>query len=174
MADRESREVQSSAEWKLVIPQDSYIPGPVQDKPVCNLTEQPTGQVHQLETRPGSHADECLSNQLEGTGGVCIPSLCFDRQMPTEDQSRTEYNCVSGTSMAEPSKVLDVIGPSGGTSHSPSLLLDPKGQTHPLVCFNRLRLAACKVSDDSTQQWVFQETLQLCYLRWSTGTNSAY
>ena len=42
------------------------------------------------------------------------------------------------------------------------LLLDPRGQPHPLVCANKLRLVAWKISSSNTLQQEFRQTLQPC------------
>ena len=162
-----------------VIPQDLYTPGSVQDRSVCNSTEQPAGQVHQLETRPGCHAYRCFSDQLEGPGGVCIPSLRSNRQMPTEDQSRTEYNCVSGTGMAEPSMVSNVIGLSSGTSPSPPSLLEPvvrpQGATTPPSVLQQVEASRMEsIRRQHSAAGVSGDTSALLLAGWSRGTNSTY
>lgn len=39
----------------------------------------------------------CISGRLEGSGGICIPTICLDRRVPTEDQ-----DVVKGTGRTTP------------------------------------------------------------------------
>ena len=143
----------------------------MQNRPVHHTIEPPTGQIHQLETRPGSHADRCLSDQLEGTGRVYISTLCTDRQMPTEHQSRTEQSTIVLVAPVWQNQawfpiLLDLMVELPFLlPHSNNLLLHPKGHPHSLVCTNRLRLAALKISGINIRQREFQKKPQPCYLQ---------
>ena len=70
------------------IPQDLLTSGPMRNRPFCHTTERSAGKVHQLETGSRSHVNRCLPNQLEGTEGVCIPTIFPNWQVFTESQSR--------------------------------------------------------------------------------------
>ena len=162
-----------------VIPQDLCISGPMQNRLVCQSIEQTAGPLHQLEARSRSHTNRCLSNQLEGTGGICISTLCSDRQVFTEGQSGTEHNSVGGTFVEEPSMVSNATRSSSRTSSSHPSLQRPavrsqRATTSSSVLqqteVNRLET----IRQQNSAAGVSEETSALLLAGWSTGTNSAY
>ena len=164
-ADWESREVQTSAEWKLNARSFRKICTYLRkDLFATQLNAQLDNYISWIPD-PGA----MLSDQLERAGGVCFSAICSDRQMFAESKSRAEYHSFGSTSIAEPSVVSHATRFSSRASlllaHSSDLLLDPKNQPYPLVCTNRLRLAAWKKSSNNTQQQEFQKKLQPCYLQ---------
>jgi len=76
------------------VPRSQQILGNLQHGCVCQLAKPSTSRVHvhQLEARSGGNEHRYILDQLEESGGICIPTLCLDRQMLTEDKGGTEYN----------------------------------------------------------------------------------
>ena len=137
----------------------------MQSRPICNSVESPSRSLCELET---SNGNQRLSPLLERPRRLCLSSLLTDRQVPSEGETRTEHNCASGSSMVEPT---DAPGVDGGVSTAfarpEGILRDPMNRVHPLVCLNRLVLAAWRVPGNNTQQQEFQR--KLLNYRWLVG-----
>jgi len=166
VADQESSQVQTSAEWKLhkeIFTEILYSAGTVQNRSICNEAESPIRSLCEQETRSRSIGNQCLSPQLEGPRRLCLPSLLTDRQVSSEGETRAEHNCTSGSSMAEPNLVPDAPRVDGGV---PTAFTRPDGHTErsnkptsPIGMLQQVRLAAWRVSGNSTQQQEFQRKL---------------
>ena len=99
--------------------------------------------------------------------------------MPTERQSRTEHNSISGTSMAEPSMVPHVTGFNGGTSLPPTpqqqSFVTPQGSSTPSSVHQQIETSCLEnIRHQHSAMGVSEETSALLLAGWSAGTNSAY
>ena len=136
---------------------------------VCQQTESPATQVHQLEARSGS--DECprLPGQLEESRGICIPTICINRQMSPEDKGVTEYGGADRPTWQNqpwfPILLEMLIEPPILLPWCRDMLSDSEEHLHPLVAQKQLRLAAWKISDNNMLQLGFQSKLQNCLLQ---------
>ena len=79
------------------IPLDSADPEPLPDGPVCNQVKPSIRQLHQLETRSLCSG---IPAELEGARQLHVPSLLPDREMLTEDPTRTEHHHHGSTPVA--------------------------------------------------------------------------
>ena len=140
--------------------------GPMQCVPVCQPPEPPTGRVHQLEAGPRGDGHRCISVELEGPEGICFSTLCANWEMSAEGKGEAKHCNTNSPNLAKPTMVCDLVGmlikfPLLLPCRK-DLLTDPGDQPHPLVSQNRLKLAAWKISSDSTLQLEFQHRLQNC------------
>ena len=71
---------------------DQQVSGTLQHGSFCQSAKPPVTQVHQLEARPRSSEYRCLPELLERSRGICIPSICLNRQMFPKDKGGTEYS----------------------------------------------------------------------------------
>ena len=54
--------------------------GTTGNRPVCQPSNTPTGQICQLETRPTSSGNRCIPVQLDTSVDLCLPTIQADRQ----------------------------------------------------------------------------------------------
>ena len=66
-------------------------------RPVCIETEFPTSSLHQLVAEPTGNG---ISSELEKPPGLCLPPLCPNRQMLTEDTSGWVNSGIDSPSVA--------------------------------------------------------------------------
>ena len=101
------------------------------------ITESLTWQICELEARSRSYDDQCLPHQLGGPRWICLSSFtligkCFQKV-------RKEWSTimlVTSPMLMELMTELPLLLPD-----QKNILIHSKGQMHPLVDFNRLRLA---------------------------------
>ena len=108
-----------------------------------------------------------------------MPFLLYpDRQMFPEGEKGKKHNYASDILVVEPTLVQNADGTDDRTSPASTRseeLIDSKGQIHPLVDFNRLRLAACmNLQQQHATTGVSKKTLQLLLAGWSKGTYMVY
>ena len=147
--------------------------------PVCHETKSPTGQLHELETRSRSNGNQCLSHQLDRSGGLCFPPVFTNRQMSSESEKRTEYGSASGTPVAEPDMVPNVARIDDRVS---TALTQAEGHTkrfqRPAASIGMSQQAKTSRLKSLRQQQsaidVSKETSELLLAGWSKGTNTAY
>ena len=143
---------------------------------VCNSTQPPVESVFELEARPVRNGDRCLLHQLEGQRGICLPTICTNREMSPESTRRESNSCFSSTNM-ECSSV--VPRPSGafdqrpttpsqerGLAHRPIQQIPPNGRS----AISRLE----SVRRQHNDMGVSERSSKLIAAGWSTGTNTAY
>ena len=166
-ADRESREVQTSAEWKLKVEAFhricTYL-GP------CRTDLFATRLNNQLDRyiswRPDlgailTDAFQASWKELEGYAFPPFALIGKCLQKVRAEQSTIVLVAPVWRNQAWFPMLLDLaVELPLLIPHSNSLLLDPRGEPHPLLRSNRLTLAAWKISDDSTLQLEFQKKLQ--------------
>ena len=104
------------------LPQGMQHPGPLQCGSVRQSPELPTVPVYQLEAGPGGDEHRCLSEQLDKPEMVRFPSVCADRQMPSEDKGGAEHRSADCSHMAKPDMVPGIIG-NADRSSNPSPLV---------------------------------------------------
>ena len=112
---------------------------------VCELSNQPTRGLHQLEARPGSHTHRCLYEKLGSSTGLCLPSpLQSDIQDPDKSNNRpneTNSRCSSLTSPA-------LVAGSSKTSNI-SASVAATDQSNPLNRPNQPELSSSNVLSPS-------------------------
>ena len=178
VADRESREVQTSAEWKLhedIFKQISTLLGPLR----VDFFATSAGPLCELETRPRGDGDQCISSQLGRPRRLCLSPLFTDRQVPPEGEDGTEHNCPGGSPVAEPDMVPNASGINGGV---PTTSARPEGHTErlyePTAPIGAPQQAKVSRLESLWQQHaatgVSKETSELLLAGWSKGTNTAY
>ena len=106
-------------------------------KQYCNQAEPPAAALNQLEARSVCSGDGCTLTRLEDVGRIRLSPISLDREMSAENSPQGEdYNNSSAT-VVFPSMVPSSTEESGRPpipfAQSKDLLLNPAGQTHPLV-----------------------------------------
>ena len=89
---------------------------------ICRQGECSKTQVHELEARPRRSRNGCILSDVDGSTGLCIPTFLPDRQMPSQDQTRSNNNDHDHTHMADTTLVStdsrnEHSGPSASTSN---------------------------------------------------------
>ena len=182
VADRESLTLQSSAEWKLdrtvfLAVLNQYGPCSV-DLFASRLNFQ---LPHYISWRPDPQAmtNGCVFSGLERPPGVCLPSICPNRQMPTEDTTGGVNSGINSPSVAIPVMVSMATGNVGlGTSTSASpqessarpVQQGAPPATQGATATSRLESVqhACSLSGIS------ERATNIISAGWRWGTNSAY
>ena len=161
------------------VQQDLRSFGALRGGPICHETEPPTGQVCELETRPGSYDDQCLPHQLGGPRRICFSSLLPDRQMSTKGENRTKHSCTSSTPMEKSTMVPNGIGADDRTppasTRSEGHTDGSQGSDTPIGRPEQAK--ACRMENlrqQHTSAGVSKETSELLLAGWSRGTNTAY
>ncbi len=83
--------------------------GPSGSRPVCDPTNNPAANIHQLETGPSNSGNECLLRELVGDEGLCQPHLEPDGESPLANPQTTSRACpdsprMEGTTTTDPSE----------------------------------------------------------------------
>ena len=81
---------------------------------VCRSTECSDWEVCQLETGSRGMADGCLHNEMGQHHGVCIPTVLYDRQMFSQDNTGTGGAGHNNTSVADTTMVSQSFDNAGG------------------------------------------------------------
>jgi len=171
-ADWESREVQTSAEWKLnaisFCKICTYL-GPCRTDLFATRLNAQLDNYISWRPDPGAMLTDAFQTSWKELEGYAFPPFALIGRCL--QKVRTEQSTIVLVAPVWQNQVwfpmlldLAVEFPLL-LAHSNDLLLDPKDQPHPLVRTNRLRLAAWKISGNNTQQQVFQKKLQPCYLQ---------
>ena len=95
IADKESRTMQSSAEWMLNVQVFKYImhdDGPIPDQPVCSMSQSSVRPLCELVARSICHSDRCIPDYLEGLSGVRISTLWPSWQVSSKDSLRGKHS----------------------------------------------------------------------------------
>ena len=131
----------------------------------CKVDLFATRLNHQLDhyvswrPDPGAMATDAFHLSWKDLQGYAFP-LLTDRQVPPEGENRTEHSCPSGSPVAEPD--VPNAGTDGGVPVTSARLERHTERSHgptALVCLNRLRLAAWRVSGSNIKQQEFQRKL---------------
>ncbi len=88
--------------------------GPSGNRPVCDPTNNPAANIHQLETGPSSCGNECLLRELVGDEGLCQPPLEPDRESPLANPQTTSRACPDSPRMEGTTVVPSPAGNAGG------------------------------------------------------------
>ena len=122
---RHSRQGHSSSEWKLNPAVFRSIAnmhsGPMYGGPICHTVEHLIDQVHELEARPFRHGNRCPEGPMEAVAGICLPSVCPDREMPAQDQAGTSSNSADSPSLAHTSVVFSSPRITSPDPNSPTI-----------------------------------------------------
>jgi len=161
--------VLTSAEWKLheeIFHRVCYCLGP------CRVDLFATRLNHQLDNyiswRPGPGAigtDALQVNWRDLEGYAFPPFALIGRCLQKVRVEQSTIVLIAPIWRNQPwyPSLLDLIVEFPLLlPQRKDMLKDPKGQLHPLLCQNKLRLAAWKVSSNSTQQLEFRTRLQNC------------
>ena len=152
---------------------------PMQCRPVRVEAEFPASSLHQLEARPTSNDNGCIFSELERPPGVCLPPICPNRQMPTEDTTGGVNSGINSPSVAIPVMVSMAtgnvgLGPSTSASPQESSARPFQQGTPPATqgatatsCLESVR-HACSLSGIS------ERATNIISAGWRRGTNSAY
>ena len=113
VADKESRQMVTLAEWKLHT--DIFLKICTQfseallGRFICQPSESPTPHIYQLKTWPRGNKYIYFLDKLEEPREIHFPSLCADRNRAR--YSHPDYSC-----LAEPALILKFAGNNVGTS----------------------------------------------------------
>jgi len=101
---------------------NTEISGESRGGPVCLETESPTGQICQLETRPNELGNGRLSTVLERNTGVCLPTICNDREMSGKNNERQSDIDINSSHLAGPALVpTDITNVDSGSNTASQL-----------------------------------------------------
>ena len=95
---------QGVATPQVSVPPDSKQMVPSKKGSVCKQLEPPTPSLHDMERK--SHVSQRIPSQMEGRG-LCIPSLCPDRQSSSQGQIRHLQDSADSTTLASTKLVHD-------------------------------------------------------------------
>jgi len=142
---------------------------------VCFAAQQPAGEVCQLETGPFCDGNRCTADQLVKAESLRISSICSDRAVPPEDQSRGMHSTSNSTILENPAVVPCPARIASGLPNSPAQAQEPtEGPSQPTSSSEIAYLAAWKVSGNNTLQLDFLNKLWSCWLQaGATGTAGA-
>ena len=88
--------------------------------PFPSAAQQTAPSSFQLQTRPRSGGSGCSGSVLVRSETLCFPSVCSDREMPSEVGAGTgERISIDSTSVAQP----DMVSNSSDKAHRPSDLV---------------------------------------------------
>ena len=161
------------------IPKHSQHPGPMYGGPICHTVEHPIDQVHELEARPFRHGNRCPEGPMEAVAGICLPSVCPDREMSAQDQAGTSSNSADSPSLAHTSVVSSsprITSPDPNSPTIPpgppqgSIQSDPPTSARRQPSTGRME----SVRNRCRAEGISQEATQLISAGWSRGTNAAY
>ena len=92
--------------------------------PFCSTAQQTAPSLFQLQTRPRSGGSGCSGSMLVRSETLCFPSVCSDREMPSEVGAGTGERI--STSVAQP----DMVSNSSDQAHRPSDLVAGYQEDH--------------------------------------------
>ena len=176
-ADWESRVVQTSAEWKLKVDAFHRICshlGPCETDLFATQLNNQLDRYISWRPHPGAMLTDAFQTSWKGLKGYAFPPFsligrCLQKVRTEESTivlvAPVWWNQAWFPMLLELAVQLPLLIP-----HCNNLLLDPKGQQHPLVCSNKLRLAAWRISGNSILQLEFQQKLQTC--SWQGGVQA--
>ena len=157
------------------LPQSPRFPGLLQCGPVRQPSEPPTAQVHQLEAGPRSDGHRRLSEELEEPEEICVPTLCTDRQIPSEDKGRTEHSSTDSSHLAEPAMVSGLVGDVDRGSTSPPVAQGHVGRPRgPATSTSKPKQTKTSRLEDIWRQHasagVSRQTSELLLAGWSSDS----
>jgi len=172
IADWESREIQTSAEWKLKVELFhricAYL-GPCRTDLFASRLNKQLDRYISWRPDPGAILTDAFQTNWKELEGYAFPPFALIGrclQKVRVEQSTIVLVAPLWRNQAWFPMLLDLaVELPLLIPHCNDLLLDPKGQPHPLVCSNRLRLTAWKLSGSRTLQLEFQKKLQPCSLQ---------
>ena len=154
---------------RKIISQDLHIPGPMQNRLVATRLNAQLDNYISWNPDPGAMLTDAFQTswkELEGYAFLPFPLIGRCLQKVRAEQSTIVLVAPVWRNQVWFPMLLDLaVELHLLLAHRSDLLLDSKDQPHPLVCTNRLRLAAWKISSNNTQQQEFQKKLQPCYLQ---------
>lgn len=174
VADQESRQVESSAEWMLdkeVFHTIQLTLGPFQvDLFVTRLNHQLLNYVS-WRPDPFAQGTDALQLNYKNLEGYVFPPFCLIGrclQKVRQEQSAVTMVVPQWHSQAwYPVLMGSLVDYPLRLPNHRDLLQNPHNQAHPLVIQGSLQLLACRVSGVVTQQQEFQRKLQNFY--WQGG-----
>jgi len=153
--------------------------GAISGGPLYHKVEQPVGKVCELEPGSVHNGARCIQSQLAQSDGLCLPSICSQREVHSEGPPRKEHNSpdhvpVACTNMVPSSAGLSDIMLSPLTKEA----RPPNGPLQSTASTGRTRQITTSHLESIGGQYsaagVSQGTTDLLLAGWSKGTNSTY
>ena len=152
---------------------------PVECGSLHNEAELSTPSLHQLAARPIRSSNGCFQDPMDGHPGICLSSICPDRQVPTEDTPGGFDSGADSSSLALPIMVPMAPGDAGLPS-SPSAGLQefaarPFQQGPPSACQGTATASHLEsVRRTCSLSGISERTSDIITAGWRRRTNSAY
>ena len=89
------------------------------NRSLCLPPHTSIDRLHQLETRPGGSTLRCLHSELEGSCGICLPTLQLSSNGPEQSSVRPDRDRFDSSGLASPALVAPVT-PTSGTTTGPA------------------------------------------------------
>ena len=152
---------------------------PMQCRTVCIEAEFPASSLHQLEARPTRNVNRCIFSGLEKSPGVCLPPICPNWQMPTEDTTGGVNSGIDSPSVAIPIVVsmatgIVGLGPSTSTSPQESSARPIQQGTPPATQGATATSRLESVRHACSMSGISERATDIISAGWWRGTNSAY
>ena len=136
------------------------------NRSICLQSLPSTSRLYGLETRSSQSGNRCSPTEMEKPGtSICFTPFLTDRKSSLKSQGRGINNDFGNFSWpAQPwyGQILDLcITEPLLLPQSQELLVDPKGQVHPVVLNKTLKLMARKFSGKTWLRKEFQTRLPI-------------
>lgn len=122
-----------------------------------------TAMLHGLAARPFQQGQGCFSGKVEAPLRLCNPFIRIDRQGPEESAGGESRHDTYNPCLANITLVSDGSQNVGAQSlihpRRTDLLRSPKGEYHPILKGNKLKLLAWNISGMLWKQTKYQEGL---------------
>ena len=174
IADRESRMMGDSSEWKLdpvVFHQIMKVIGPCEVDLFARLSAQLHEQIR-------INSNRCPESTLEGDKGLCFSPLFSNRQMSLQDQEGgSPITDPGGSSMANPAMVcsstIDALSEANSSPQTSSPVKEPQQQATPSNPSAESSCVAC-VRSSLHDRGLLGEATTLILSSWRGRTERAY
>ena len=154
------------------VPEAWTMPGRL----VCFTSQQPAGEVRQLETGPICNGNRCTADQLVGTESLRLSPICSDRAVPPKDQGRRMHSTSNSTMLENPPVLPCPARIASGLPNSPAQPQEStEGPSQPTTSSEIA--SSCRLESIRKQHasvGVSEQAAELLSAGWSKGTNTAY
>ena len=161
------------------IPESDSQMGTMPSGSLCQSTECTTEQIHKLETRPNSSRDRCISDVMEGSSELCLPSVLHDSKMLSETQTGKRRNDTDNTGVGNATMVPEHLGVTVQRPNTPPNVGEtasiPIGNTPSVAGEQQPAASSMEIIRGQMQApGISRQTAELLEKSRQAGTRSAY